>query len=584
MLVLAIMLIALLREWAAADVTMLLALFALSMLGVVDVSEALSGFANPGVLTVAFLFVVAAGVESAGLLDRASQRLFGAVRAGPRATLARVLFPVAGLSALVNNTPLVAVLVPSAMRWSRVFGARVSRILMPLSFATILGGMCTLIGTSTNLLVSGLMVERGLSPMTFFELAPVGALVAVVGTLYLVVCAPILLPERDEMVEAFAQQTRSFIAQIKVGPAYAHVGQSVEQAGLRQLKGLFLFQIVRGNDVIAPVEPAEIIRADDRLSFTGVPETLVELSRLPGLSVVAEPDFEVRLDEVGAHLYEVVISHRSPLIGKTVRASGFRGRYGAAILAVHRHGERLAQKIGDVALQAGDTLLLMSDPEFYANWGASPHFYVVTRGDKTARTSSSKTAVAAAIVSIMLVVIATGAVSPLLGTGLAAVAMVASGVLAVGDARRAIDMKVMAILGSSLGLGLAVERAGLAHQVAEWVGLNVAATPIGWLALAFVVVITAGLSLVASNHAAAAIGLPMAIAVADVVGADPRPFSLSVALAASLSFATPLGYQTNLLVWGPGNYRFSDFVRLGAPLTVLSIVVTVAGFHWMYLR
>lgn len=579
--VLATMLLAVAMDWLEADVASLLAVLVLAAAGVLRIEEALGGFANGGVLTVGFLFVVAAAVKHSGALDAAVQRLFGTPAASTRTTLARLLLPVAALSGLVNNTPLIALLIPAAKRWSQMYGRPVSALLMPLSFATILGGTCTLLGTSTNLLVSGFLEQRGLAPLGMFELAPVGVLLAVAGALYLIVVAPKLLPDRSEAVAELEERRREFMAEVRVEPRYPFVGQTIERAGLRHLKGLFLFAVLRGEERIAPVDPRQVLEAGDRLLFTGVPETLVELQKTPGLVPVGEPEFHVVGGAGPQRIIEVVVSHRSPLLARTVRESGFRGLYGAAILAVHRHGERLAEKIGDIELKAGDTLLLIADPDFAARWRGAPDFYVVSAGEEVSVTSRPAARVTLLVSAAMLGAILTGWLSPVLATGLAAGVLVAARCLPVSEARRAMDWKVLVVLASSLGLGVAVERSGIAVSAADVIG-GMAAAHGAWVAVLGVFLATATLSQVASNGAVAAMFVPVALALGERIGVDPRPLVLTVVFAASTCYVTPLGYQTNLLVWGPGNYRFSDFVRLGAPLTALVTLLAVTALSSSY--
>ena len=571
----------LVSERLEADVAVLGCLLALVAGGVVPLKEAFAGFANSAVLTVGFLFVVAAAVERTGALEAASGLLFGDGKRGLRTTLTRTLFPVAAISTVLNNVPLVAVLIPAAKAWCRRHGIPISQVLMPLSVAAMLGGMCTLIGTSTNLLVSGMLEARGHASLGFWEPAGVGLVLACACIITVIATAPALLPKRGDVVTELGERTREFIAELRVTSQYPYVGRTIEEAGLRHLAGLFLFQIGRGTELVAPVAPHERLSEGDRLFFTGVPDTLWELQQTAGLSAVADREFDPQRYNAAEHgLFEVVLSAGSPLLGRTVRDSGFRGTYDAVILAIHRHGERLASKIGDVTLRAGDTLLLLARRGFHQRWQHSPHFYLVSPRTGVAGRSGVTGTRALWVAGAMVLVMALGLVPPLMAAAVAAVVMVATGCVPAGDARRAVQWKVLVVLAASLGVGLATERSGLAGVLAGVIHQYVA--PSGtWPALAVLFVLTNGLSLLVSNKAAVAMFLPVALATAERMAVDPRPFALVVAFAASTGFMTPLGAQTHLLVEGPGNYRFADFVRVGLPPTVVAGALVVTLLGWM---
>jgi len=579
LLLLGLMLTALLLEWAEPDVLVSGCVLVLALVGVLDVEQALLGLANKGVLTVACLFVVAQALSQSGVLDRAASRLLSSSVAGeePRWPLLRLSAALASLSAFVNNTPLIMMTIPAVRRIAKLRGLKSSTVLMPLSFATILGGTATLLGTSTNLVLSGMLSERGLAPLGLFETAAIGLPLTVLGLLYLRLAAPRLLPSRDETEEELRGAHRDFVVELQVKQGYDGLGRTVEQAGLRNLSGLFLFGIERAKKTLVPVPPDELLHEDDVLLLVGKTESLNELLATPGL--VATDTAAFRRGEGGTRVFEAVMSHRSPLLGKTVRDSGFRGMYGAAILAIHRHGERLEGKVGDQVLKMGDTLLLVSDDTFDKRADPS-HFFGVVQERTTTGTDRQRPVLAVSVVAAAFLAMALGWMSPLEGAFSAAVVLVVSGCLSAQDARRAIDIRVVVFLGMSISLGLAVEKVGLADLAAQLVLSTVQSSVTGAIALVFFG--TAVLSAVASNQAAAVVALPVALAVAEALGVDPRCMVLTVVFAASCSFATPTSYQTNLLVWGPGNYKAADYVRLGLPLSVGMWVFCTAVLSALY--
>lgn len=375
--VLAVLLYGLVKD-KPPDVLFVGAVVILGMLGVIRPDEAFSGFSNSGMLIVAALFVVAAGLRETGVMDYIGERFLGRVETEGMALLlmAIVLIP----SAMVlNNTPKVALLVPVLIAWCRKHRISPSRLLMPLSFLSILGGTCSLIGTSTNLVVQGLLLKSHLRPMSFFEIGWVGFPCALLGAIYLLTAGRKLLPDRKELIEQLEETRREYLVEMLVQPGCRLVSKRVGEAGLRQLPGLFLIEIDRDGAVIGPVGPDEVIQANDRLVFTGIVNTIVDLEKIPGLVPAADAHYEVSsAKQWGRQLCEAVISPSSPLVGQAVRNADFRSLYDAAIVAVHRNGARLTNKVGDNRLHAGDTLLLQVGSNFSRAFRNNPDFYLVS--------------------------------------------------------------------------------------------------------------------------------------------------------------------------------------------------------------
>ena len=564
----------LVREAAAPALVIFGADVFLLVTGVIDADQALAGFGNPAPFTVAALYVVARSVEKTGAL----QPLLGAAMGGRRSArraLARLLGPVAAASAFVNNTPIVAMASPQVASWARRRGWSPSAFLMPLSFAAILGGVVTVIGTSTNLLVSGLMEDHGFDPIGMFEIAPLGLPVAVVGVLYLVLASPRLLPRRLVAFEELERHSRDFIVQMEVVAGGPLDGVTVEDGGLRHLENVFLAEVQRrsGGEIVAPARPETHLAGGDILVFAGRADRVLDLQGHPGLRSTEQKHAEV-FAAAGHTYFEVVIGTGSPLLGRTLKEADFRRRYQAAVLGLHRAGEPVRSKLGAVDLRAGDTLLLLSDEEFRERWRDRSEFLLIAlRGGLPPATVREGWIVAAVLAGVVALG-ATGLVPILHAALVGAFLLVAARILTVGEARRAVDLDVVLVIGASFGLASAVESSGLADLAAAAIG-GLTSTWGTRGALLGVVALTLLLTELITNNAAAVLVFPVALAAAASTGLDPRLVALVVAVAASSSFLTPIGYQTNTMVYGPGGYRFTDYLRLGVPLTVLVIAVLV---------
>jgi len=557
-----------------ADLLFVGAVVLLAVMGVITPDEAFSGFGNSAVLIVASLYVVAAGLRETGVMDYVGERFLGHVQTEGKALfyMAVVLIP----SAMVlNNTPKVALLVPVLIAWCRKRRISPSRLLMPLSFLSILGGTCSLIGTSTNLVVQGLLIKNQLRPMGFFELGSVGLPCALLGAAYLLTVGRKLLPDRKELIEQLEETRREYLVEMLVQPGCRLVGKQIGEGGLRQLPGLFLIEIDRAGAVIGPVGPDEVIRANDRLVFTGVVNTIVDLEKIPGLVPAADAQYEVSPDKQwGRQLCETVISPSSPLVGEAVRDADFRSLYDAAIVAVHRNGARLTNKVGDIRLHAGDTLLLQVGTNFSRAFRNNPDFYLVSDVEDSRPVRFNRAWPAAFIFLAMITAFISGKVDIMLAAFLAAGAMVAARCISPTDARKSLDLPVVIAIAASFGVGKALEQSGVARLFA---GLLVEATR-SWgptATLAAIYLGTMVLNELISNNAAAALSFPFCLESARLLEVSERPFIMAVTLAASYAFASPIGYQTHMMVFGPGGYRFTDFMRVGIPLNLLMGITAV---------
>ncbi|MFM7037150.1 MAG: SLC13 family permease [Planctomycetaceae bacterium] len=570
-------LIALAQE-RPADIVFMAALLVLALSGVLTVESAFKGFVSSSLLMVAALFVVTAGLKETGVVDMIGLRVLGPAQTELGGLLAISGFTVI-TSAFLNNTPIVAMLIPVVIGWCRKHHVAPSRLLIPLSFTTILGGCCSRIGTSTNLVVDGLIRESkidGLEPMSFFEIGWVGLPCALIGVTYLLTIGRRLLPQRKELLEQFGESQREYLVEMVVKPGCRLIGQSVEAAGLRRLPGLFLVEIDRRGAMLAPVSPDTLLETDDRLVFTGIVDTIVDLRRIPGLEPAAESPDRRAEEQRRRRLCEAVVSRSSPLIGKSVRDAQFRSHYNAAILAIHRNGRRLSSRIGDVELEAGDTLLLQTGASFAQAHRNNPDFYLVSDVEGFRPPRHERWWVALLIFAGLLATMffADGSTAMLCAFAASGL-MLLTRCMSTSEARQAVEWPVLIAIGASFGLGNALDSSGAAGYLAE--RLVTLTQPLGpRAALASIYFATMVLNELITNNGAAVLAFPFCISAAQQIGCDPKPFVMAVALASSFAFASPVGYQTHMMVFGPGGYRFTDFVKVGVPLNVLLWIASVA--------
>ena len=446
---------------------------------------------------------------------------------------------------------------------------------MPMNDAVVLGGLCTLIGTSTNVVVSGLLNDKTGQSLGMFDITWLGVPLLAVGFVYLITASKSrwLLKDRRPAMSA-GDDPREYSLEMLVEPDSPLIGRTIEQAGLRGLHGLFLMEIDRAGHVRAAVEPTERLESGDRLVFVGVVDSVLELQKIRGLRPATDQVFQLDGPRSERTLVEAVVSNSCPLVGRTIRAGQFRSNYEAVIIAVARNGERLRKKIGDIVLQPGDTLLLEAGPRFLNRQRTSRDFYLVSEvaGAKPPRHNLAW--IACTILAAM-VLAATLELVPMVAAALvAAAAMVATGCIGPNEARRSIEWETLLLIAASFGLAQAIEKTGLDELIAQsTIG---AAGDRPHLVLAAIYLVTMLFTETMSNNAAAVLIFPIAWQTAADLGLNPMPFIMAITVAASCGFASPLGYQTNLMVYGPGGYKFSDYLRFGGPLNLIVMVVTIA--------
>ncbi len=563
-----LVLLALMRNWASTEAILLTALATFVTLDVfspgqfLSANKAAAGFGNSGLVTIGFLFVMVAGLKRTGAMERIVSPILGKPRT-PLAAQLRMMIPVASISPFINNTPVVAMFMPVVSDWCKKTGISPSKLFIPLSYATILGGLVTLIGTSTNLIVNGMLIKDGNHPgLNMFDPAWVGIPCVIVGILYLLIAGHWLLPDRQSAVRE--GDSRKYTVEMIVDTGSTLAGQTIEQAGLRHLPGLYLAEIDRDGEVMPAVASGQKLAIGDRLIFVGVVESIVDLQRIRGLSPATDQVFKLDAPRADRRLIEAVVSDTCPLVGKSIREGKFRTMYNAAVIAVARGGQRLNQKIGDIVLQPGDTLLIESHPSFAQQQRNSRDFYLVSLVEDSTPPGHDKAWIALGILATLVVCVALGWVNMLMAAMVAAVLIVATGCCSTAEAIKSIDWQVLVMIGAALGMGAAVENSGLAQEVAgSFISLG-GGHP--WVVLVIVYMTALLFTELVTNNAAAVLVFPVGQAAAQSLGVDIIPFVMAVMIAASAGFATPLGYQTHLMVYGPGGYRFNDFVKIGLPL------------------
>lgn len=574
--------IAMMVSRAGPDLILLAGLTVLIVCGVIPADDAVYGFANPGLISVAVLFIVAEGLEQTGAITLLIKKMLGLPTSRVTALL-RLMLPTAAMSAFLNNTPVVAVMLPVLDDWSKKCRLSVSQLMIPLSYATILGGLCTVLGTSTTVVVNGLMSSEGLKPLRLFEPGFVGLPCCIVGLIYILSTGKLLLPNRKP-ASMNLDDPREYTIEMLVDPTSPLVGKTIEQAGLRHLTGMFLMEVDRDGHILPAVSPSERLNANDRLVFVGVVDSVVDLQKLPGLTPATDQVFKLDSPRSERCLIEAVASNTCPVINTTIREARFRTRYNAVVIAVSRNGQRVRGKIGSITLLAGDTLLLEAHTSFADVQRNSRDFFLVSRVENSTPLRREKAWIAQ-IVLVGLVLLNTVFGWQILPSALlAAMILILTGCVKAHEARASIDWSVLITIAAGIGIGEAMkaEHSGAGPFVAESLTSFAGGSPIAALAIIY------GITMVFTNlitaKAAATLLFPVAVSTAASMGVNPMPFVVAVMIAAAASFATPVGYQTNLMVQGPGGYRYVDYIRFGGPLSLLLwlVAVLVIPLRWSF--
>ncbi len=563
--------------------TFIAGIIILGLFGILTPSEILSGFANEQILIILMLLMIGEMIRNTGVLEGFFDRFFNKAKTY-RGFLSRMVVTVSIFSAFLNNTPLVAILMPYVNTWSQRNKISPSKLLIPLSFAAILGGCATLIGTSTNLIVNGLVqaqtVIPGFNTFSIFDFIWAGVPMIVLGSLFLIFFSFKLLPNKRDVMNDFVENTRSYLVHTRIRTDSTLPGKSVQEAGLRNLKGLFLAEIIRNDNKIRPVNPKVLLRREDVLVFAGETNTVAELVKTKSGLELSELGMFSRKEHIEA--IEVVISHNSNLAGNTVKEAMFRSKYDAALVALHRNGERITGKLGSVKLKAGDVLLLVAGNDFNKLSTNTQDFYLISRVKDYRRVQSYEPLLLIGGLVLAIILSATNLVSLFLSLAILITIALLLKLVNPKELHKTIDFNLAIIIAMSLALGHAMIKSGVANHIGYF--LVDVLMPFGTLAVLFgIYIISALLSAYVTNKAAVAILFPIVLTISLKMNVDPIPLVLIMTYAAAASFLTPIGYQTNLMVYGPGGYKYKDFFKIGFPLTILYMIVSVFIIYALYL-
>jgi len=555
----------------AADAVLLAAAISLMLLGILTPEDLMAGFSNLGLATVGILFVVASALTRTGALASIFNQFLGQPKSVVLAQ-SRMMLPVALISSVLNNTPVVAMMIPMVSDWAKRTGISVSQLMMPLSYAAIVGGVCTVIGTSTNLVVNDMLESSTGMGLSLFELAWVGIPIVFVTIIFTALFGRWLLPDCTHGESVFGD-AKQYTIEMVVSDKSPVDGQTIEAAGLRNLSGMYLVEIIRDSHVMAAVSPEEELRAGDRLIFAGDVDSIVDLQKIRGLEHAEDHVFKLNGDRSQRQFVEVVLGSAFPNLGLTVREGGFRKRYGAAIIAICREGEHLKQRIGDVVLRRGDILLLEAPSWFTQSGQFEKDFLLISEVRNSRPVLHTKRFHALAILLLQIVLVSSNLLSLFEAACFATILLIFTRCISLTEARSSIDWSVLVVIGASISLGLACQKTGIAEATALFAVDLFQGSVYGSLVALFLV--GAILTALISNMAAAVLLFPVIESTAQQLNVSVLPFVVTLMVAASVSLATPIGYQTNLMVYGPGNYRYIDFLKMGGPLTLIIGLLTV---------
>lgn len=577
----------LVTEWLRPDLTALIVMIVLSVTGVISPEDALSGFGQAAVITILSMFILTAGLEQTGVTRGIGRFLLRVTGDSERKLIAALTLGAALLSLFMNTIASAAMLLPAAMGLARQAKIRPSRLLMPLAFGALLGGTATLL-TTANIVTSATLSHAGIEPFGLLDFLPVGLPLAISGVVLMLILAPRLLPERD-MAGSIARMRRlqaelaqlyhlrEAASEIIVNPGSAVAGQTLRQADWEKDLGLTVLGITHDGRLQLAVNGDTEVAEGDVLIVKGKPDP--KRLRDFGLRAHAEGEISEALASHDVPLVEVVIPPRSAWEGSTLRDIHLRERYQIQALAVWREGEIMMHNLGDLPLRVGDAALLQGPSEKFSSLHRDPNVLILA--EETEGRPSARAPLAVGILLGSLALAAVGVLPIAIATLIGAVLMVLTGCLNMEEAYRAVDWKTIILVAGMLSLSVALQSTGTATLLGRM--LVDFTSPLGSLGMAGLLVLASiALSLLLGGQAGAVIMAPIAIAAGTVVGADPRAMTMAVAVGCSLAFLTPLGHPANLLVMGPGGYKFRDYVRLGAPLTLLSILVALAGLHWFW--
>lgn len=570
--------VSLYKEFFNPSLTFFIAVVALLVTGIITPAELLNGLSNQQIIIIFVLVLVTAGIRLVYGSDLFAGWFHHKLR--PKAFLLRVMATSSVISPFINNTPFVALMIPYVRDWAEKTGNPSSKFMIPLSFATIMAGMITVIGTSTNLVLNGLIQEYHLPLLGFEDFFFLGVLVTVFGCAYLYFVGYKLLPSNPNRMDHLRENVKEYIIETEVFEKSKLIGKTIKEAGLRNLKDVFLVEIIRHEKVISPVSPEDVLEKGDVLFFAGNTQSIYKIIEEDnGLRIPKQDNLE---REGQFNFVEAVIPANSNLIGLRIKESDFRKRFNASIIAIHRNGKKVSGKVGEMHLAGGDFLLLLAgEGNENRNGGVEKDLFYISSPKKITKSKSSHLKWVG-VASLVLLILGIAEVLPLFQVCIGILTgLILLGVLSFTEIKRELDLSLLMILVCSLAIGVALEKSGTAELIAQ--GLIAAGNKLGVVGvLASLFLVTIFLTALISNTAAVSIVFPIAMSIAAQLQVSSTPFFVAIAFAASGDFMTPIGYQTNLMVYGPGGYTFKDFLRVGSPLTLLYVVICIVFISYYY--
>jgi len=570
-------------EIVGTGFTFVIAIAFLSAFRVLTPSEILAGFANEQIMNIIMLLLIGDIFRRTSILDIFFDKFFKYAKT-PKHFMLRIMVVVAPLSAFLNNTPLVAILIPYIHNWSKKNKSSVAKLLIPLSYAAILGGCVTLIGTSTNMIVNGLVIDQtivpGLKPLEIFDFAYVGLPMVIIGTLYMLVIGYRLLPDSTHTMEITEDANRKYMFQLQIKKGSEFIGVKRSEVPFLKNEGFILVEVLRDGILYDQIDMDFVFEENDILTFVGDKKSIADLVNADKKLVI--PSVGMFSKKKETEVVEIVVSHKSNLIGKKILEENFRGKYDATVLAVHRNGENLTGKIANVELRAGDALLLMVGAQFDHTGKTSNDFYIISKVKEIRRLGAWRTFIMVGGLLIVILLNILGLAKLFTGLLILLIFTQLFNIVSPKDLAKSVDYQLALIIALSLGLGVAMMKTGVAEMLAS--GVLYVFEPLGKHGLLVgIYLITSLLAAFITNTPAVAIVFPISLSIALKLDLNTMPFILVVAFAAAANFMTPIGYQTNLMVYGPGGYRFKDYLKVGGPLTLIYMIVTVLILSFLYL-
>ena len=576
--------VAFMRDWASPDIIAMSGLLIVVVTGILGPNDMLMVFSNPAPITIGSMFVLSAALEKTGVIDQLGQVFIKLAGQSEIRALIVLMIMAAGLSAFVNNTPVVVIFLPLVIGLARTTDLKASRLLIPLSFAGMLGGTCTLIGSSTNLLIDGMTQQFGLAPFGLFEFSKLGVLYALAGILYLLLVGRHLLPKRETLSSILdLNETREYLLAAVVDEDSVLIGKKITETPLTKMKEVRIIEVQRkGERLMRGLDELELTESD-RLLLKVHSSHIQSLKEMKGIDFPASEEGDlglVNLELREARILEGIIGPYSSMIGKSISQMNFRQKYGAIILAVHRQGQNLQTNFKELKLAFGDTLLVEGPLDGINRLREDKDFISLT-APKQRKFRESRAPIAIATLALV-VVLAAFKVMPIAALALlAAVFVVLSGCLSPEDAYEAIDWKILFLIFGMLAIGFAVEKTGGADLIAEGV-INVVGDLHPIVIISIIYLMTVIITELISNNATAVLLTPLVVQMANQMDLDARPLVVAVMFGASACFATPIGYQTNTYVYGAGGYKFSDFPKVGLLLNVILWIVATMAIPWLF--